>query len=293
MRKLSSILLVHCGRKTRLVGRILALLTAAVAVVYLWFGLSSLFGKSALQVHFIDVGHGDAILVSCEGQHMLIDAGLKKFGPMVCDYLRNQGVNKLSYIVCSHEHKDHVGGMLDVVQGFEYDVIMAPSTSHYKGSREFNKLMDEVHKHGKKVTIPKAGDVFSLGSAQVSVLGPVKPYGGKFGKDNHSLVLRVVYGDHSFLFTGDIYEEAELDIMERTNVRSDVLKVAHHGSCTSTGEAWLNAVNPKYAIVSDNKYHDVVIPRLERRGIANYLTARNGDITITCDKHNMSIKTSR
>ncbi len=292
MRKLSSILLVHSGRKTRLAGRILALLTAAVAVVYLWSGLSSVFGKSAFQVHFIDVGHGDAILVSCEGQHMLIDAGLRDFGPRVCKYLREQGVKKLSYIVCSHEHRDHVGGMLDVVKNFDYNVIMAPSPS-YKNGSDFNYLMAEVRRQGKNVTVPKVGNVFKLGAAQVTVLGPVMSYGGKYGHDNHSLVLRVVYGDHSFLFTGDIYGQAELDIIERADVRSDVLKVAHHGSPTSTGEAWLDAVNPKYAIVSNNEFYGEIPSRLTRRGIPYYVTAFNGDITITCDKHNMDVETSR
>ncbi|MBQ7568863.1 hypothetical protein IJT17_08670 [bacterium] len=153
-----------------------------------------------------------------------------------------------------------------------------------------------VRSHGKDITILKAGDSFALGGATVELVGPVMDYGGNARReDNHSLVMRISYGEQSFLFTGDIYTQAEYDIMDKgAELGSKVLKVAHHGSSTSSGEAFLQAVNPKYAVISSegsqkNHPHHETLEKLQRMNIITRRTDMEGDIVFACDKHNMQV----
>ncbi len=271
----------------------MSVLALVITAVYVWSLLTTYVFKAPFQVHFINVGHGDAILVSCDDHHMLIDAGKSEYGPKVKEFLKKEGVNRLQYIVCTHEHGDHAGGLLDIVDNFSYDKIMAPTAKPYKCTQEFDDLLEAVRKQGNKVTVPKVGDTFKLGSAQVTVIGPVKSYSGWKSTDNHSLVLRVVYGDHSFLFTGDIYGEAEADIMESTDVRSEVLKLSHHGSITSSSEKWLDAVKPQYVVISNKEFPVQVKSRLQGRKVKSYVTAEVGNISFMCTESSLKVKTSK
>ncbi len=290
---LSSIFSVRSGNRMRLAGRLMAFLALAVTAVYIWSLLTTYVFQTPFQVHFINVGHGDAILLSCEDHHMLIDAGKKEYGSKVKEFLQKKGVSRLQYIVCTHEHSDHVGGMLDIVDSYSFDKIMAPTAKPYKCTHEFDDLLASLHKQGKKITVPKAGETFKLGSAQVTVIGPVTTYNDWKRADNHSLVLRVVYGDHSFLFTGDIYGQAESDIMDRVDVRSEVLKLSHHGAITSSSEEWLDAVKPQFAVISNKELSGQVKSRLQNRNIPFYFTGQDGNITFMCSEHGLKVKTSK
>ena len=252
-----------------------------------------------LQVHFLDVGHGDSALVQCEGHNMLIDGGLRRCGHQLLHYLRRAGADHLDAVVCSHEHKDHVGGLITVVHSLTYDHVYAPDDC-YEGNKDFNRFVGMVRSHGREVTVLQAGERFSLGGAEVSVLGPVLDYGGSERReDNHSLVLRLAYGDQSFLFTGDMYAQAELDLLDsEAEVESKVLKAAHHGSSSSSGEAFLQAVNPQYAVISTagterNHPHSEVLARLERLQIKTYRTDRDGNIVFYGDRHNLQVRCGR
>lgn len=252
-----------------------------------------------LQVHFINVGHGDSALVQCEGHNMLIDGGLRRCGHELRRYLRQAGVNRLEAVVCSHEHKDHVGGLITIVHSLPYDNVYAPS-DYYGGNKDFNKLVSMVRSHGHEITVLQAGDSFYLGGAVVNVLGPILDYGGSERReDNHSLVMRVDYGEHSFLFTGDIYAQAELDLMDSgADLESTVLKVPHHGSSSSSGEAFLQAVNPRYAVISTagterNHPHSEILSRLDRLHIRSYRTDRDGDVVFCGDKRDLKVYCGR
>ena len=240
-------------------------------------------GDSKFEVHFIDVGQADSILVICDGKTMLIDGGNVADSSLVYTYLQKNGIRHLDYVVCTHAHEDHVGGLSGALSYATAGTVYSPVRTYT--TKAFSNFVQKVEIQGKKLTIPKAGSSFSLGEATVSVLGPLKEYEDP---NNTSIVLRVVYGELSFLFTGDMERDAELDLIEAgINLSATVLKVGHHGSSTSTSYRFLKEVAPKYAVISvgeDNDYnhpHDAVLSRLRDADVKLYRTDLQGDVICT------------
>ena len=198
-----------------------------------------------LQVHFLDVGQADCIFLSCGGQTMLIDGGNVEDSDLVVSYLLDQNVETLDYVVNTHAHEDHVGGLPAVLAVFETKQVFCP-VKEYPSScfEDFVKYADQQY---LELVCPEPGTEFNLGSAAVTVLGPVREYEET---NDTSIILKVEHGDHSFLFTGDAEVAAEKDILEYGfDVSADVLKVGHHGSDTSTSYHWLREVAPTYAVI--------------------------------------------
>ena len=242
------------------------------------------FDSSAetLTVHYIDVGQADSILLECEGQFMLIDGGNKEDGQLVISYLQQQGVEELEAVVCTHAHEDHVGGLPSVLAVFPTKRVLAPTKTY--SSNVFDKFMYYVDQQRLTVEIPAPGDAFTLGTAQVTVLGPVKSYAET---NDTSIVLRVEFGENTFLFTGDMEVAAENDMLDYWDGNwkpSDVLKVGHHGSETSTGYRFLYEVDPQYAIISvgeGNTYghpEQVTLSRLNDAGCTIFRTDHLGTV---------------
>ena len=223
---------------------------------------------SSFEIHFIDVGQADAALVLCDGQAMLIDGGNPSDSSRIYAYLKQRGIDDLAYIVCTHAHADHAGGLAGALNYARVGDALAPVTEdESKSFSNFRKYLDE---QGVDITVPQPGDKFDLGSAEVTVLGPVEAY---TEVNNTSLVLRIVYGRTSFLFTGDMEQEAEKALVASGRwLASTVLKVGHHGSDSSSSYAFLQAVRPRYAVISvgeDNEYGHpdaAVLQRLEDLG---------------------------
>ena len=179
---------------------------------------------SSFQVHFIDVGQVDSALVICDGHYMLIDGGNAGDSDLVYAYLERHGAERLDYMVASHAHEDHIGGLAGALNYAKVDTALCPVTEY--NSKVFQNLVKYLEGQGKSLTVPEPGDRFELGSAQVEILGPVQEYDDT---NDTSIVLRIDYGETSFLFTGDMETGAEGDLLDSgADVRATVLKAGHH-----------------------------------------------------------------
>ena len=238
-----------------------------------------------LYVHYIDVGQGDSELVCCNGEYMLIDAGEPDASDAVLEYLDRHGIDKLDYLVCTHSHSDHCGGLDAVVESLEVGTVF---TSPYAGdSPSYEIFTDAVYDAGLELTVPELGESYRLGEASFSFIGPVEDYDNT---NDDSLVMRLEYGDTSFLFTGDMTAKAEKDLInDGADLRCDVLKVGHHGSSGSSCYQFLYEAQPGIGVIScekGNSYghpHEETLSRLNDADVTVYRTDLEGSIVIFSD----------
>lgn len=209
--------------------------------------------QEQLWVHFIDVGQADSILLECDGKFALVDGGSAGDGDAVAAYLAMQGVEKLDLVVATHPHGDHIGGLSYVIDSYPVDHVWSSSIPN--STNAVRNFLKSVSRRGLEAETPEVGQVFTLGTSTITVLGPVKEYDDL---NNYSIVLMVQHGDNRFLLTGDMERIAENDLVESgADLKADVLKVGHHGSESSTGYRFLREVMPTYAVIScgkDNSY---------------------------------------
>lgn len=246
---------------------------------------------STFEVHFIDVGEGDASLIICDGEAMLIDGGEPAQSSKIYAYLKENKVDKIKYLVATHGHSDHIGGLSAALNYASVELVLSSTTSY--DTDVFEGFLRQLDKQKLAITIPAKGDVFELGSAKVLVIGPSKTYDDE---NDNSLVVKVIYGSNSFLFTGDAERSAELAMVSEceSDLRSTVLKVGHHGSDTSTSYPFLRAIMPLYSVISvggDNSYGhptDAVISRLEDAESEILRTDLRGTIIMRSDGENIS-----
>ena len=242
-----------------------------------------------LNIYFLDVGQGDSILISNNNHNMLIDAGNNEDGPLIVSFLKNQGIKEFDYVVGTHPHEDHIGGLDDIINNFPIQNILLPDA--YSTSKTFEDVLDAIENKQLEITVPEIDSTFSLGDARIKVI-----YTGTDlqNLNNSSIVLKLTYGKTSYLFTGDATNSVEKSILDK-DIKADVLKVGHHGSSTSTSAAFLNKVNPRYAIISvgqNNTYNhpsDTIIKRLQDKKIAIYQTAELGTIQLSSDGQRITI----
>ena len=234
-----------------------------------------------LQIQFIDVGQADAALLICEGKTMLIDGGNVGDGDKIYTILKDRNIRTLDYVICSHAHEDHVGGLAAALTACNAETVLCPVTDYdSKAFRNFTERAGEI-------TVPKAGDRFDFGGAKVQILA-CNPYAEE--PNNTSIVLKISYGQTTFLFTGDGEYPVEQTLLDQGyDPSATVLKVGHHGSSSSTSYRFLNAVMPQYAVISvgtDNSYghpEDVILSRLRDADVTVYRTDLDGDIFCTSD----------
>lgn len=241
--------------------------------------------NSTFEIHFIDVGQADSALVLCDGKAMLIDGGNAEDSSLLYTYLKNHNITHLDYVIGSHAHEDHIGGIAGALNYATVDVAYCPATSY--DTKAFGNFVKALDNHGVSITVPSAGDSFNLGSASCSILAVNTD---NSDPNNTSLILRIVYGDTSFLFTGDAEREVEQAILNSgTNINSTVLKVGHHGSDSSTSYVWLREIMPQYAVISvgkDNSYGhptEDVLSRLRDAEVTTFRTDLQGDIICVSD----------
>lgn len=246
--------------------------------------------NGSLSVHFIDVGQADCALLECNGEYALIDGGNTDDTDLVKDYLNEQGVKELSLVVGTHPHEDHIGGLPGVISSYPTDTVWSTEIDFYNGY--VNAFLHTAQSHSR-LDYPDVGDTYALGGATIEVLGPVKT--GYEDPNDSSLVLMVTYGKTRFLFTGDMEQLAETDLLDSgADVRADVLKVGHHGSYTSTGYRFLREVAPTYAVISvgsNNEYghpHDSTTSKLKNADVIIYRTDKMYNIVATSDGTDIS-----
>ena len=249
---------------------------------------------SSFTVHFIDVGQADAILVLCDDEAMLIDGGNANDSSLMYTYLSKLGITELDYVIGTHAHEDHIGGIPGALNYATVDKALCPVTSY--STKAFNNFVKSVQKHGVSLTVPSVGDQFNLGSASCQILG----VNSAEDTNESSIVMKVVYGNTSFMFTGDAEREAENTILNRGyNLKSDVLKVGHHGSASSTSYHWLREVDPDYAVICVGKGNtyghptETVLSRLRDADVTTFRTDLQGDIICTSDGQTVTFQVSK
>ena len=238
-----------------------------------------------LEVHYLDVGQGDCTLIKCGGEAMLIDAGDNTKGTAIQLYLTKQGVKDLKYVIATHPDADHIGGMPVIINKFNIGKYFAPPIS--KDTRTYDNVVQALKYKSMSAVDPKTGSSYDLGGAKFTVVSINKAYEEM---NNNSICIRLVYGERSFLFTGDAEKGAEADIIIGGQIiKSDVYMLAHHGSNTGSTSEFLNAVNPQFAVIScgkDNDYghpHKEVLGRLREKGIKVFRTDEQGTIVAICN----------
>jgi beta-lactamase superfamily II metal-dependent hydrolase len=250
--------------------------------------------QSILTVHFIDVGQGDSILIQTNDKNMLIDAGDNRAGSTVVSYLKDNGVTELDAVVATHAHADHIGGMVTVLNNFKVNRFIDSGNPHT--TKTYENLLIAIDEKDIPFSLAEAGQTIDLDPAvTIDILNPGK-LTGKLNDD--SVVLKLTYGDVSFLITGDSETHAEKKMIAAGfDVESDILKVAHHGSKSSTSYDFLQKVNPEICIImvgADNRYghpHQEIIDRLNLFGCEVYRTDLDGDIVVKTDGKEYTIET--
>lgn len=244
-----------------------------------------------MQVHFIDVGQGDATLIACDGHYMLIDAGNNDKGTTVQSYLMSQGVEKLDYVIGTHPDADHIGGLDVVIYKFDCDTIIMPDVAN--DTRTYDDVVQAMKSKGYQTTYPVVGETYTLGGATFIIVAPNADYGNDMNE--WSVGVLVQNGNNRFLFTGDAEEKAEEDILNNgIDISADVYAAAHHGSKTATSQAFLDKVSPTYVVISageGNKYghpHAEVLNRLRAAGISVFRTDEQGTIVATSDGNDIT-----
>lgn len=250
-------------------------------------------------VHFIDVGQGDSELIVTEQYTVLIDCGEESEVTEVIGYIQSLDITRLDYVIATHPHSDHMGGMYRILDAFDIGRFIMPEIDedYEPNTKAYEKMLDVLEKKNINATYANVGEVIFLGGgASLEILAPVR--NDYDNLNNYSVTAKLVYGNTSFLFTGDIEALAESNILDSgANVDADVIKVPHHGSNTSSSKEFLQAVSPKYAVIEvgvDNSYghpKTAVLRRYKNIDCEILSTAESGDIVFVTNGTDLQIVT--
>ena len=294
------------AKRLRVVLCVLAVVVClCVALAHRWeeiyraAGLTNEATAGELSVYVLDAGNADCTVVTLGEETLLIDAGLPSFSDDLCDFLERKHIEDLDYVIATHMHNDHIGGMAEVIETVPVEEFLispfpggkAPSTSAYR------RLMAALSEQDLTPTVVTAGEKFFFGSATIEVLSPSDTSGDT---NNQSVVCRLIYGEDRFIFMGDAEEPVEETLLSKNaSLRADFLKVGHHGSRTATTRAFLEAVMPQVAVIpckEGNSYghpHSEVLRLLHEKKISVYRSDLHGNITVISNGNGLSVLPER
>lgn len=253
-------------------------------------------GENALnktEFHFLDVGQGDSTLIIFpNGKTMLIDAGKSNYGYTVVNYIKNLKISKIDYLVMTHPDADHIGGMTSVLDNFEIGAIYMPDK--ISTTKTFEDLLLKIMSKGLKITVPKSNDLISESTDfKAIVLSPTKKYDDS---NEMSIVIKIIYKNNSFILMGDAGNKVENDLLySNANIKSDLIKIGHHGSSSSSSTRFIEKVDPQFAIIScgkNNQYghpNSKTLETLNKNGIKIYRTDELGNIIAISDGNTINV----
>ncbi|MFC7326087.1 lamin tail domain-containing protein [Halorubrum rutilum] len=269
-------------------------------------GASPVTTNGSVEVHYINVGQSVSTLItSPNGETMLVDTGhYNDDGEYVLAYLQRHDISRIDHLVTSHSDADHIGGNAAIIEYYEteadgigavYDPGIASSTQTYA------EYLDAIEAHDVTLYETREGDTIDFGDVDVNVLGPPDPYLENEDRNENSIVLKLTYGETSFLFSGDAEDDQEAYLVDEygPELDSTILKAGHHGSASSSSGAFLDAVDPQAVVISsayDSQYghpHEEVLQRLAERSLPAYWTATHGNIILTSNGQNVTVQTQR
>jgi len=250
--------------------------------------------KNDLVIHYIDVGQGDSILIQIHGKNMLIDAGTTQSTKDLINYLNKQKIDKLDYLIETHPHEDHIGGMSKIIDKFEVIKFYAPKVT--STTKAFEGMVNSLQKKSLKIRIAKADITLDLGSdVNCQILAPNSDSYKEV--NNNSTVIKLNYGNTKFLFDGDAEKLSEDEMIAKGyDLSCDVLKLGHHGSRTATSDEFLKLAHPKIAIIScglNNDYghpHKPTLTKLKSIDSKIYRTDKEGTIVLVSNGTKISKK---
>lgn len=253
--------------------------------------------EGELFLTMVDVGQADGFFLEQNGKTAVIDCGTVSTGKDMVEYLKQQGVTRLDYVIGTHPHEDHMGGMYEIITNFEVGTIVIPEvTQNDITSKWYAKLMKEIKDAKHTVDYPEVGEIYTLGDTKMEVLGPEEEPESNI--NNYSIVMKITFGTMDILMTGDAETDLEEEIIASgANLDAEILKVGHHGSDTSSSNEFLDAVNPEYALISTkvgNKYeHPIksVMENLRERDIEVYRTDECGTVVLTITSDSVTFST--
>ncbi|MGP3777949.1 MBL fold metallo-hydrolase [Halanaerobium saccharolyticum] len=249
-----------------------------------------------LKIHFIDVGQGDSILIEeVGGQNILVDGGDRadKITAGIINYLRDQNVKKLDYLISTHPHADHIGGLVDIIDSFEVGTVLDSGKVHT--SKTYENYLIKIDQENINFETPSRGDKFKIGESELHFLHPEQNLEA-YDLNNSSLVFLLEFRQQNFLFTGDIEAEVERKLLaENPELKVDIIKVPHHGSKTSSFAGWIKSIQPETAViqVGENHYgHPAaeIIELYQSQGARVFRNDLNGNIVVTADGKNYTVK---
>ena len=248
-----------------------------------------------LKIHYLDVGQGDSIFIELpNNETMLIDAAESNQSENIINYLKNLNYQKIDYVIGTHPHTDHIGGLKDIINTFEIGKIYMPKV--VSTTKTYENLLQTIKDKNLKINTAKAGTtIIDTDTLKINILAPNNDTYTEL--NNYSVVTKITYGTTKFLFMGDAEKLSENEIKEE--VTADVIKIGHHGSNTSSGLNFIKKVNAKYGIISvglNNKYNlpkEETITNWENSGTKIYLTSTNGTITAISDGTNIKIESEK
>ncbi|MDM0459967.1 ComEC/Rec2 family competence protein [Clostridium perfringens] len=277
-------------KKKKIISSIIGIIVVLLAG---YFGIdltqdSKVPKDSKLMISYMDVGQGDAAYIKVNGNDILIDAGPRSNSKELLEQLKAKNIDDFELVIATHPHEDHIGGMVDVFKEYEVKAFYSPKITHT--TKTYENLVKAVKDEGLKTKELKGGMVIDLGEgAKFEVFTPQKSEYEEL--NDYSPIMKLSFGDTSYLFTGDAEKLAEEEALDKykTSLDSDVIKFGHHGSSSSSSNAFIEAVSPKYGIIScakDNKYghpHRETLDIIKKYNIKTFRTDTDGEIILTSD----------